>query len=331
MEHKYATAVTSVVALMLPATLAGCSDSTGSSNGAVGSAEKRYSVAFVTAGVNLLGYKVMRCVAEDTADRLNLDLTWQGTPSTDASSEMTVLQSVIARKPDGIILVPWDSNAFVAPVKQLMESGTPVVTADGSLGEPVDVANVRTNNIEAGKDAATALGAELGGSGSVAILTDSPGNVVQNQRWEGFKDELESSFPDIDVLPVEYVGPDNAKAASIASSVISGHSDLKAFYSTQDSGVNGAAAAIRDAGKDIKNIGWDATPATVALLRDGTVDGLVSQNFPQEAELMVETINTALREPDADIEYDIYPSTKYLTRDNIDEPSSKDFIYEPSC
>jgi len=330
MQHKHGLVVTSLLALLLPAALAACSnDSSGASD--KGSSGKRYSVGFVTAGVNLLGYKVMKCAAEDTANDLNLDLTWQGTPSTEASAEMTVLQSVIARKPDGIILVPWDSNAFVAPVKQLMDGGTPVVTADGSLSKPVDVANVRTDNLAAGKDAAKALADELGGSGSIAILTDSPGNVVQNQRWQGFKDELDTNYPGIEVLPVQYVGSDNAKATSVASSLISGHSDLGAFYSTQDAGVNGAAAAIRAAGKQIKNVGWDATPEEVALLKAGTVDGLVSQNFPMEAKLMVETINKALREPDAKIDYDIYPTSKYLTRDNIDDPSSKDFIYEPSC
>jgi len=113
MQHKHGLVVTSLLALLLPAALAACSnDSSGASD--KGSSGKRYSVGFVTAGVNLLGYKVMKCAAEDTADDLNLDLTWQGTPSTEASAEMTVLQSVIARKPDGIILVEQVAAAAAA-------------------------------------------------------------------------------------------------------------------------------------------------------------------------------------------------------------------------
>ncbi|MDV6270798.1 substrate-binding domain-containing protein [Rhodococcus globerulus] len=319
--------------LVCSAVIAGCSTGGPSSNGAdLGSATETYKVAFVTGGVNLLGYQSMRCAAEAEAKNLNLSLSWQGTPSVEASEEMKILDGAVARNPDAIALVPWDSTAFVAPIRSLMNGGTPVITVDGSLADKVDTANVRTDNLEAGRAAARALADQLDGRGAVGILTAAPGNQVQNLRWQGFKDVLESEFPSITALPVQYVGADNAKATSVASSMLAGNPDLAAFYSTESAGSNGAAAAIRSLGRaDVLNIGWDSTPETIELLKSGEIDGLVAQNFPEEGRLMIQTVNTALREPDKEIPYDIYPPVEYLTRDNVDDPKLRDFIYTPQC
>lgn len=326
--------IIAIAGVVLTVAAACSSGGSGSGSGkSKGSATARYQVAFVSADINLVGYQVMHCAATAEAKKDNLSLTWQGSNSTSVTDEMNVLQSVMARHPDGLILIPWDSSAFVAPVKQLMSSGTPVVTADGSLSQPVDIANVRTNNLEAGKAAALDLGAKLHGKGTVAILTDSPANVVQNQRWQGFKSTLVATYPSIKVLPAQYVGADLSKATSIASSELTGNPSLGAFYSTQDVGSSGAASAIRAAGKTGKviNIGWDATKQTVELLKSGALDGIVSQDFVQEGQLMMQTMNTALRHPATKITHDIYPSSKYLTRANIDDPSSRDYIYIPQC
>lgn len=313
--------------------VAACSSSGTDSGKTAGSASARYDVAFVSADINLVGYQVMHCAANVLAKKYNLSLTWQGSNSTSVSEEMNVLQSVTARHPDGLILIPWDSSAFVSPVKSLMSAHTPVVTADGSLSQPVDLANVRTNNLQAGRAAAIDLGAKLHGKGTVAILTDSAANVVQNQRWQGFKSTLVAKYPNIKVLPAQYVGADLSKATSIASSQLTGNRALSAFYSTQDVGSSGAASAIRAAGKSGKviNIGWDATKQTVGLLKSGALDGIVSQNFVQEGQLMMRAMNTALRHPDTKIKHDIFPSSRYLTRDNVDDSSSRDYIYVPRC
>lgn len=324
-----------VIALACVLALSSCS--TAKPNGAGkhsgGSSSKRYNVAFVTASIGLVGYQVMHCAAKQDAKKYNLGLTWQGSNSTSVSEEMNVLQSVEARHPDGLILIPWDSSAFVAPVKKLMDAGTPVVTTDGSLTKPVDAVNVRTNNVDAGRAAAVDLGAKLHGKGSVAILTDSPANVVQNQRWQGFRSTLAAKYPNIKVLAPQYVGADLSKATSIASSLLTSNRNLGAFYSTQDVGSNGAASALRAAGKSGKviNIGWDATKQTVQLLKSGALDGIVSQNFVQEGHLMMQAINTALRKPNSKPKHDVFPSSKYLTRANVDAASSRDYIYIPQC
>ncbi len=113
-----------------------------------------YTIGFVTASIGLSFYSAMKCGADKAAAAHNVNLIWQGSQSISPRDEMQVLQAVAAQQPVGIILVPLDSTAFVAPTKQLMEGGTPVITADGSLVEPVDIQNIRTSTYDAGKQAA---------------------------------------------------------------------------------------------------------------------------------------------------------------------------------
>jgi ribose transport system substrate-binding protein len=293
-----------------------------------------YTLGFVTAAVGLSFYQSMKCGADEAAKELKVNLLWQGSQSISARDELQVLQAVAAQKPDGILLVPWDSTAFVAPTKQLMESGTPVITVDGSLVEAVDVQNIRTNNRDAGIQAAKDLAEMIGGKGKVLILTAAPGNAVQNERWQGFKEILDTDFKDIKVLDVQYVGSDAGKAASVTSSTIVAHSDLAAIYTTQGTGAEGAANALRAAGKtgQIKVVGYDASLKEVELLKAGELDALVSQTPYELGVRMVESMVKYLKEgKNANLPYQEYTPSKFLTRENVDDPENRKFIYLPDC
>jgi ribose transport system substrate-binding protein len=294
-----------------------------------------YKVGFVTADVGLAFYASMKCAADKTAAANKITLIWQGSQSISPRDEMQVLQAVAAQKPDGILLVPWDSTAFIAPTKDLIAGGTPVITVDGNLAEPVDISNIRTNNRDAGSSAAKDLAEMIGGKGGVLILSASPGDGVQNDRWKGFKEVLDKNYKDIKVLDVQYIGADASKAASITASVIAANPDLAAIYTTMDAGAEGAVNAVRAAGKQgkIRIVGFDATLHQVELLKGGELDALVAQNTGEIGTKMVEMMVKVLQEgrQKAALPQEVFTPVKFLTRDNIDAPESKGYIYNPDC
>ncbi len=294
-----------------------------------------YNVGFVTASVGLTFYQAMKCAAEATAKDHGVNLIWQGSQSISPRDELQVLQAVASQSPDGILLVPWDSTAFIAPTKELMEAGTPVITVDGSLTEPVDIQNIRTSNLEAGKQAARDLAKMINAKGSVLILTASPGNAVQNERWAGFKEVLDKEYPDVHLLDVQYIESNASKAASVTSSVLTANPDLAAIYATQDAGAEGAANALRSAGKrgEVKVVGYDATERQVELLKAGDLDALVAQSPKQLGKIMVESMVKVLEEgrTAANLPYQVFTPVKFLTRDNIEDADSKGYIYSPNC
>ena len=306
----------------------GSDDDGGSSSATTGTGgQEEITVGFVTAGVNLPFYSAMKCGADRAASAEDVDLLWQGTDSIAASDEMRALQAVQSRNPDGIILVPWDSNAFVAPTRTLIAQGTPVLTVDGSLSQPI-APYLGTDNLAAGAQAGEALGELIGGRGTVAILTAAPGNEVQNQRWRGFKAAIERRFPDIEVLEPQYVGSDTAKAATTTTSLLSGNHDLAAVYTTQDASGEGAASALRAAGKrgEVKLVSYDATPRQVQGLKAGTYDALVAQNPREIGAQMVRDIGRMVRD-EAQLPRQQYVPSKFLTRENVDDASTEGFVY----
>ncbi len=297
--------------------------------------ENGYTIGFVTASVGLTFYQAMKCSAVKAAEKHGVNLIWQGSQSISPRDELQVLQAVAAQSPDGIILVPWDSTAFIAPTKELMDNGTPVITVDGSLTEPVDIQNLRTSNYEAGKQAAHDLAEMVDGKGAVLILTAAPGNAVQNERWKGFKEVLEADYSNIRLLDVQYIGSDAGKAASVTTSVLTSTPDLVAIYATQDAGAEGAANALRAAGKrgDIRVVAYDATLRQVELLKAGDLDALVAQSPRQLGEQMIESMVKVLEQgrEGANLPYQVFTDVKFLTRDNVDNDESKGFIYSGEC
>ena len=98
-------------------------------------------------------------------------------------------------------------DALISIVDDLVKNKKiPVVTVDGSLNEPVDVQNMRTDNLTAGGLAAEAMAQAIGGEGTVLIVALNPGVVGNQQRADGFLTVLKEKYPDIKVLPIEYPG-----------------------------------------------------------------------------------------------------------------------------
>ncbi|MBR0936047.1 substrate-binding domain-containing protein [Bradyrhizobium jicamae] len=294
-----------------------------------------YTVGFVSAAIGLPFYQAMKCAADKAAGAHNINLIWQGSQSIAPRDEMQVLEAVAAQKPDGIILVPWDSTAFVAPTRKLIEGGTPVITVDGSLVEPADLQNIRTSNLDAGKQAARDVAQLIGHKGSVLILTAAPGNAVQNERWTGFKQVLDTHYKDIKLLDVQYVGSDAGKAAAVTSASLVANADLAAIYTTQDAGAEGAANALRAAGKrgQVRVIAYDATLRQVELLKAGEFDALVAQSPRDIGTQMIESIYKELKDgkEKAALPYQVHAKFKFLTRENVNTEDSKGYIYSPDC
>ncbi len=111
--------------------------------------------------------------------------------------------------------------------------------------------------------------------------------------------------------------------------------DLTAIYTTQDAGAEGAANALRAAGKrgTVRVVGYDATLRQVELLKAGELDALVAQNPRQIGTEMIESMVKVLKEgrQAAALPYQVYTGVKFLTRDNVDDEDSKSYIYSPDC
>jgi ribose transport system substrate-binding protein len=274
--------------------------------------------------------------ARAAAAKLNVKLTWTGTPTADTTDFANALNAAAITNPKGIIIEPFDPNAYVQTVKGLMSRKIYVVSADNSLASHVDVTNVRSDTFAAAEAAAQWLGEQIKGKGSVAVLSLSPEGSQSVIRVQGFADGMKKYWPGVNVLPTQYDGHDTSKAASIISSLLQAHPDLAAVYSIEDAGGDGAAAAIKAAGKtgQIKNVTFDAGPELVAGLKTGKFDALVAQDPYDMGYRSVEILAEVARGQAAPTSFPAHMQVGYklVTRDNISDPGTAKYLYSSgSC
>jgi len=298
--------------------------------------EARLHIAFVVADAADPFYLTMKCGAEKAAQEHNVDLTWQGSTSVDYGPEISILHAVQLKKPDGIVLAPFSATAFIAPVKALMEAGTPVVTVDGSLSQKVELQNIHTDNAGAGAAAADMLGEAVHGQGAVGVISFQPGIPVQAARVDGFTAEMHKRYPNVKVLPTEYGGADAGKAATITSGLLARNPDLAGIYATDTNDAEGAASAVRAAGDaaKVKVVAYDAAPDEVKALRSGVFDGLVAQEPYQEGYRAVAVLAKYLRHQITKEQVPYFDQTgaEVVTRQTVDSPTiAHTILYTNAC
>jgi ribose transport system substrate-binding protein len=295
----------------------------------------KVSIAFVGADLPDPFYITMHCGASAAAKQFDVDFTWQGTNGVDFHPELTVLNAIAQRKPQGIILAPFDPTAFIQPVKKLMDGGTPVVTVDGNLSRKVELQNIRTDNFGAGKVAGLALGKILHGKGAAAVVSFSPTVPVQRDRVNGFKAALQQKYPGVKVVSVQYGGADAGKSAQVTAALLRAHPELNGLYATDTNDAEGASSAIRAAGKSgkVKLIAYDASPKEVAGLKSGLFDGLVAQAPYDEGFQAVKTLAQVIRGQvkKGSVPYQFGTGAAFISRANVGSPAIKKYLYRGTC
>lgn len=293
------------------------------------------TIAFIPGLVGIPFYTSMQCGAQDAADEFGVELTWQGPQEFDLEQQTQVIQAVVQQDPDGIGLVPTDPSALVSVVQGIVDAGVPVVTVDGSLAEPIDIQNIRSDNVAAGGLAASDLADAVGGEGEVLVVGLTRGVTANDERVDGFVQEIEQNYPDIELLPVAYPGTDVTKAAEATAATIQGNPDLKGIYTTHSSAASGAANAVLGAGRqgELKVVAYDADPQQVNDLKEGLYDALVVQTPYQQGYDAIELLVSVIRGeigPDS-VDYQVFSPIVIATRENIDDPEVSQYLYRTNC
>lgn len=278
-------------------------------------------------------FETMCLGARAAAKKFDVNLTWTGTPGDDIASLANAIEAAATKNPDGMLTDPVPSNtAYISLVKSLMKQHIYFIDADNSLTKHVDVTNVRSNNALAAQQAAKALGQLIGGKGSVAVVSLAPGGSQSILRVNSFVSGMHHYWPKVQVLPTQYDNHDVATAANIVSALIQSHPNLAAVYTIEDAGGDGAASAIKAAGKTgkIKVVTFDADPELVAGLRSGQFDMLVAQYPYGIGYTSVQILAEVARGQRSPTSFPTHVQVGYkiITRANLNSPSTQPYLYK---
>ena len=146
----------------------------------------------------------------------NVNIVWDGVQNdTQVSGQISLLQNYITQSPDGILYAATDAKALATVNQQAAGANIPIFTFDSGT-DPQTVPLFATSNTAAAAKAADEIGTKLNGKGKVAVLEFVPGSATNDQRVNGFKQELSSKYPNIQIVADQKDDSDSAKALSVS-------------------------------------------------------------------------------------------------------------------
>src|ERR671916_643070 len=107
-------------------------------------------------------YISMECGAQSKAADLGVDLNVQGPTEFSPAQQTPVLNAAIQADPDAILIAPTDKTAMVGPIQSAVNQDIAVFTVDTFIEKDIAIANISSDNIEGGRQAAEALAKAVG-------------------------------------------------------------------------------------------------------------------------------------------------------------------------
>ena len=213
---------------------------------------------------------------------------------TDLAEQVNLVEQMVARQVNAIVIAPADSKALVPVLKRARDGGILVVNIDNKLDpEVLKQANlavpfVGPDNRIGARKVGDALAKELKAGDKVAIIEGIPTAYNGQQRRLGFEDAMKAAG--MNIVTVQSGNWEMDKANNVAAAILSEHVDLKAILCANDNMALGAVSAIQAAGKSGKVlvVGFDNIAAIKPMLADGRIVATADQHADQLAVFGIE-------------------------------------------
>lgn len=207
----------------------------------------------------------------------------------DLSQQVALVEQMLARGVDAIVIAPADSKALVPVLKRAQQAGVIVINIDNKLDKAVlddqgiNIPFVGPDNREGARLAGRHLAAVLEQNDEVAIIGGISTAFNAQQRQLGFEDAMNEAG--MEIVSAQAGDWQQAKASTIAAALITEYPQLEALLCANDNMAMGAIAAVKQAGKlgEIQVVGFDNISASHELLLNGSLLATVDQYGSQLA------------------------------------------------
>jgi ribose transport system substrate-binding protein len=226
-------------------------------------------------------WQAVKLGSEQAAEELGVEITFEG-PETEAmvDKQVEMFQTALDKNPAAICLAAVDSKAFEPLLEQAQEAGIPVIGFDSGVDSDIPLSTAATDNIAAAAEAAVRMADLIGGEGEVAVIAHDQTSRTGIDRVDGFVGKMESDYPDITVVDVQYGGGDHLKSTDLAKAIIQAHPDLKGFFGANEGSIIGVLNAATELGMEgeLVVIGYDSGQQQMDAIRSGAEAGAITQN-----------------------------------------------------
>jgi ribose transport system substrate-binding protein len=286
-------------------------------------------IPIISKGFQHQFWQAVKAGAEQAAVDFNVEITFEGPESeSQVDKQIEMLQTALDKNPDAICLAALDSQAAVPLLEQAQAAGIPVVGFDSGVDSDIPVTTAATDNLAAAGAAADKMAELIGGEGEIAVIVHDQTSRTGIDRRDGFVNRIESEYPNITIVDVQYGGGDHLKSTDLAKAIIQAHPNLKGFFGANEGSAIGVLNAVTELGMEgqIVVIGYDSGKQQMDAIRSGTMAGAITQNPVgigyKCVESAVKALNGETLEPVTDTGFFYYDAS------NIDDPEIAALLYE---
>lgn len=291
-------------------------------------AQDEVYIPLVSKGFQHQFWQAVKAGADQAAEEFGVRITFEGPDNeTMVDRQIDMLAAALANNPAAIGFAALDSQAAIPLLRQASEAGIPVIAFDSGVDSDIPVATATTDNVAAAALAADKMAEFLGGEGTVAVVAHDQTSRTGIDRRDGFLNQMESAYPDIEVVTVQYGAGDQLQSTEVAKAILTANPDLDGMFGTNEGSAIGIVNAVREmATEGVTIIGYDSGKAQTDAIRDGLMAGAITQN---PVGIGYETVKAAVAAMNGEELPEIIDTGfYYYDQSNIDDAEIQAVLYD---
>ncbi len=291
-------------------------------------AQDEVYIPLVSKGFQHQFWQAVKAGADQAAEEFGVRITFEGPDNeTMVDRQIDMLAAALANNPAAIGFAALDSQAAIPLLRQASEAGIPVIAFDSGVDSDIPVATATTDNVAAAALAADKMAEFLGGEGTVAVVAHDQTSRTGIDRRDGFLNQMESAYPDIEVVTVQYGAGDQLQSTEVAKAILTANPELDGMFGTNEGSAIGIVNAVREmATEGVTIIGYDSGKAQTDAIRDGLMAGAITQN---PVGIGYETVKAAVAAMNGEELPEIIDTGfYYYDQSNIDDAEIQAVLYD---
>ena len=203
----------------------------------------------------------------------------------DPESQLLLIDELVGMGINGLAITPINHPTVITRLRQLADSGIPVVTTNSDVRDSRRLCYVGSDAYKSGETAAGLMNVVTGGRAKIGIVLGHYWVDCHTERLAGFNKQIVTHYPGLSVIKTVENNDDDTNSYDVTRSLLETNPEIDALYLAA-AGVVGACRAVEDMGLlgKIQIISNDATEPIRQLVLDGVIAATITQQpFAQGA------------------------------------------------
>ena len=257
------------------------------------------NLAFVPKSLNNPVFRITRQGAEDRVQELaaNIGFRWVGPTTTDSAAQSAIIDNLIVQGMDGICVSCNDPDALLPAIDRAVDAGITVITWDSDSPNSKRLTNISIDQEGAGRKAAQLILSRVS-EGKCAVLQGTPGALNLEQRYNGFKAEMDTQDA-VKIIAIDPCHDDVQRAVEVVEQRINASPELTCYFFVgmwpffADLKALPNLKAFRERGGVVVSL--DALEGALRAVNEGYCDALVGYSWWKFGQTAVDVLVNHIR------------------------------------